>query len=311
MTGQSFLDHYHAVDIENAMTYNGKVYGLNMGKVAFTGLFYNKDIFAEHGLKVPSTWSELVHIFEVLKGAGVQPLGMAGKDIWPMNLAVEGLQASIIPDQLEFIKGLWTGDRKFTDPEAIEVLEKSQVLMEYTIDGFMGIDYGTLPSLFASAQVAMMPDGTWNAPTIADINPDMNFGYFPIPGSENPAQNGQLAGKYDMTWLVLEDSPNKEYAMKWLAMLSEKDHYTMFVNAAGFLPTQPDIVMESEFISEIEPYLTEFKLAWEILFISRQNLGEYASDSRVHAEYLTPAGPIADPHELARLSQEDWDAAAP
>lgn len=311
LTGQSFLNHYNPGDVEQAMTYKGKVYGVNMGKVAFTGLFYNKDMFAKYDLKVPTTWDELLNVFQVLKDNGVAPLGMAGKDVWPMNLAVEGLQASIIKDQAAFIKGLWTGETKFTDPVAIEVLEKSQVLMNNTINGFMGIDYGTLPSVFASEQVAMIADGTWNAPLIASLEPGFEFGYFPIPGSNDAAQNSQLAGKYDMTWLVLEKSAKKEYALKWLEMISDPANYTDFVNAAGFIPTQPNIQLESKFTSELEPYLTEFKLAWEILFINRQNVGEYAKDARVHAEYLAPAGPIKDPAELAGKSQTDWDAAAP
>lgn len=113
--------------------------------------------------------------------------------------------------------------------------------MNNAISGFMGIDYGTLPSLFASGRVAMIADGTWDATTIQTANPEMKFGYFPIPGSNDPAKNKNLAGKYDMTWMVLEKSPNKEYAIKWLEMLSEKQNYTDFVNVAGFLPTQPDV----------------------------------------------------------------------
>lgn len=79
------------------------------------------------------------------------------------------------------------------------------------------------------------------------------------------------------------------------------------MNAAGFLPTQPDVEMTSEFIQGIQPYLEDFKLSWDQLFINRQNVGQYISEASVHAEMLKPAGPIATPEELAGKSQADWD----
>ncbi|WP_340028147.1 extracellular solute-binding protein [Paenibacillus sp. FSL H7-0940] len=311
LSDQSFIKNYNEADVQNAMTYNDKVYGVNMGKVAFTGLFYNKELFAKYNLEIPTTWDELQHVIKVFKDNGVEALGLAGKDVWPIGLAVQGLQASIHDDQLAYIKGLWTGETKLTDPVQLEVLQKSQDLMNNAMPGFMGIDYGTLPSLFATGKVAMIADGTWDATTIQTANPDLKFGYFPIPGSNDAAKNKNLAGKYDMTWMVVDNSPNKDYAMKWLDMLSEKENYTEFVNAAGFLPTQPDVEMTSEFIQGIQPYLEDFKLSWDQLFINRQNVGQYISEASVHAEMLKPAGPIATPEELAGKSQADWDAAAP
>ncbi|ASR46244.1 sugar ABC transporter substrate-binding protein [Paenibacillus kribbensis] len=311
LSDQAFLKNYNPTDVKNAMTYKDKVYGVNMGKVALTGLFYNKEIFKKYNLAVPTTWDELVHVMKVLKDNGVEPIGFGGKDVWPINLAVQGLQASIHDDQLEYIKGLWTGKTKLTDPVQLEVLEKTQILMNNAIGGFMGIDYGTLPSLFATGRVAMIADGTWDATTIQTANPAMKFGYFPIPGSNDPAKNKNLAGKYDMTWMVVEKSPNKEYAIKWLEMLSEKQNYTDFVNAAGFLPTQPDVKITSEFVNEIQPSLENFKLSWDQLFINRKNVGQYIKDASVHAEFLAPAGPLKTPLELAQKSQADWDAAAP
>lgn len=309
LTDEDFIQNYNPVDVENSVTYNGGVYGVNLGKVAFSGVFYNKAIFAEHGLSVPTTWEEMTNVISVLEDNGVTPLAFAGGDVWPINLAVQGLQATIHDDQIEYIKGLWDGTTAFTDPAAIEVLDKAQYLMEHAIDGFMGIDYGSLPGLFASERVAMIADGTWTAPAIESANPELEFGYFPIPGNSDPAKNKDLAGKYDMTWMVLEKANNKDAALKWLAMHSEVEHYTDFTNSSGFLPTQLDIEVESEFVGELAPHLDNFKLAWDQLFINRQNVGEYASGS-AHAEFLQPAGPLASSQELAERSQRDWDAAA-
>nr|WP_255570452.1 extracellular solute-binding protein [Cohnella sp. CFH 77786] len=310
LSNQEFVKNYNPVDVQNSTTYNGKVYGINMGKVSFTGLYYNKKIFAENNLQVPKTWDEFVNVVKTLKDKGIAPIGFAGKDIWPLNLAVQGLSASVHKDQGSFIKGLWDGSTKFTDPVQIEILDKAQFMMQNAIDGFMGVDYASLPSLFISGQVAMIADGTWNAPTLKSGDASLEFGYFPIPGSNDAAQNASLAGKYDMSWVVLEKSKNKDAALKWLAMQSEPENYAAFVKASGFLPNA-DVTVDDPFINEIKPYLSNFKLAWDQLFINRANAGEHVNGSSIHAEFLAPAGPIKTSKELAELSQKEWDAAAP
>jgi raffinose/stachyose/melibiose transport system substrate-binding protein len=309
LSNQPFVKNYDPNAVKDADTYNGKVYGITTGSVSFTGLFYNKDIFEKNGLKVPTTWDEFVAVCEALKSKGIAPIGFAGKDIWPFNLAVQGLQASIHKDQLAYIKGLWDGSAKFTDPAAIEILTKAQKMMSYAVNGFMGIDYGSLPGLFAQGKVAMIADGTWDAPTIAAANPDLKFGYFPIPGSNDPAQNKALAGKYDMTFMVAEKSKNKDAALKYLEFFSDPTNYAEYVNDVGFLPVQPNTDIKSPFIKELQPNLQGFKLSWDQLFINRNNAGEHVSGSSVHAEFLAPAGPIKTPQELAVLSQKEWDAA--
>ena len=63
-------------------SYKGKIYGApyNMGAV---GIWYNKKIFAKHGLSEFKTWSELVEGCKKLKAAGVTPIALGDQDKWP------------------------------------------------------------------------------------------------------------------------------------------------------------------------------------------------------------------------------------
>ena len=45
-------------------------------------VLYNRQIFAEHGLTVPTTWDELIAVCETLAAAGVTPLYSTFKDPW-------------------------------------------------------------------------------------------------------------------------------------------------------------------------------------------------------------------------------------
>lgn len=315
LSDQPFISNWNANDIEKAGTYNGKVYAIPTGKVAMSGLFYNKEIFEEHNLEVPKTWSEFIELNETLKSKGITPIGVAGKDVWPLKLPVFALQAKILGggDQQKWIEGVWKGETAFNDAEAIEVLEKMKTLQDnYMIEGFMGIDYASAPSIFATGKVAMLADGSWDAPTIATANPDLKFGYFPVPATEDAAKNASFVGKYDVTWYAAEKGPNKEGALKWLEFFSEPENYTTFVKAAGFIPTMDGVSTDSEFIdNELTPYLGDFELAYEITMINRENVGEHLAAEGVHTEYLAPGGVYKTAKELADVQQKEWEAAAP
>ncbi|AWP26185.1 ABC transporter substrate-binding protein [Paenibacillus glucanolyticus] len=315
LSDQAFIKNYNANDIEKAGTYNDKVYAVPTGKVAMSGLFYNKEIFEQNGLSVPKTWSEFIMLNDDLKAKGITPIVVAGKDVWPLKLPVFALQAKILGggDQQKWIEGVWKGETAYNDEEAVEVLEKMKTLQDnYMIDGFMGIDYATAPSYFATGKAAMLADGSWDAPTIAAANPELKFGYFPLPATEDAAKNASFVGKYDVTWYAAEKGPNKEGALKWLEFFSEPENYTTFVKAAGFIPTQDNIQTESDFIdNELTPYLGDFELAYEIMMINRQNIGEHLAAEGVHTEFLAPGGLYKTAKELADIQQKEWEAAAP
>ena len=57
LTGQPFVNNYDEASIRDAGTYNGKVYAINLGRVSYSGIYYNKDLFAANNVEVPTTWS--------------------------------------------------------------------------------------------------------------------------------------------------------------------------------------------------------------------------------------------------------------
>src|SRR3954469_3756173 len=73
-TGDPLVDTFNpaVMKILDALgTYNGKeINALPMANNA-DGIIYNKQIFAEQGLTVPTTWDELIAVCDKLKAAGI------------------------------------------------------------------------------------------------------------------------------------------------------------------------------------------------------------------------------------------------
>jgi raffinose/stachyose/melibiose transport system substrate-binding protein len=306
LTGQPFLKNYDQSAIRDAGSFNGKVYEVNTGRYAFTGVFYNKDLFAKYGVKVPKTWSELVAACNTFKKNNVIAMTCGGKDGWPVLVAGYGILLSAYPDQAALVKGLWTGTIKWNDAKSLDMWKKMQVLARDMIEpGASGISFDAAPGRFAAGNVAMLPAGSWDAPAIESANPKLNFGFFPMPGSDNAANNVYLGGKYDVGWVVNAKTANKDAALKWLDMFSLPENYQAYVTATGIMPTQPTAKLNTTLGKEVAPYLANFRLGFELLWVGPKGAGQWAQPN---ASFFKPYNQWDDAKKLADQVQADVDA---
>jgi raffinose/stachyose/melibiose transport system substrate-binding protein len=297
--------------VMDALKWEGKDYAVPTGITMFTGVFYNKTMFADNGISVPTTWEEFVAAAETLQAANITPLIIGGKDQWPAALIMEGLVQSVIPDMAGFDEGLWTGTRKFTDPDSIEVLQKQQQTYSFANPKFPGVGYDTIPGSFAKGESAMVVDGIWSAPAITSAAPDLDFGYFPLPGSSDPANNQTLGGKLEFSMSIPANAPNVDLAKKWLAFYSDPANYQKFISAVGFFPAQPDI-QTTAFLDGIQQYMGEdgFTSAWDQTFHPNPKAPAPLALGFPFME-IAPMGKSTDMNELAAKTQEQWAASLP
>lgn len=308
LTTQPFIKNYDANALKDASSYQGKIYAVSTGRYAYSGVFYNKDIFSQNNLKVPTTYAEFIALADALKAKNIAPMTAGGKDGWPVG--VVGLPAGLLlgsyPDQQALVKNIWTGQTKFNDARSQTYFDRGKQLLGYYETGVASIDYQTAPGRFASGKAAMYPGGTWDAPTILTANPKMNLGYFPLPASDNAADNKIISGKYDVQWYVPAKSPNKAAALAWLEFFSQQDNYADYVNTVGILSNQPSVNLQADYAKEITPYLPTFKVAFSEMMLAPKNVGKYAGFA---LNNYTPFGDVNDSKDLAAKSEADWESA--
>ncbi len=73
------------------ITVKGEIYAVPSNVHRGNVLFYNKKVFADNNLKAPTTWDEFYTAAETLKGKGIAPLAVGGKDTWSVTMAFEDL----------------------------------------------------------------------------------------------------------------------------------------------------------------------------------------------------------------------------
>lgn len=149
------------------------------------GIFYNKKLFAQHGISVPTTWDALVSDAATLNSAGVQPFSASGQQGWPLTrLISDYLYRSLGPDALQAVAN---GTAKLTDPQYVRA---AQAIAELGKKGYFGkgvgsIDYDTATNQFLSGKAAMFYMGSWALTDIANPKEDQvgaqNIGFMPFP----------------------------------------------------------------------------------------------------------------------------------
>lgn len=311
LTNEPFMKNY-IPSILDAQAIGGKQFAIPTGTSFLNGVYYNKTIFKDAGVEVPTTWKDLQDAVTKIEGAGKVAFGIGGKDTWPAGLVMNGVAASLYPTQADkqaAIDGLWKNDGsvKLDDGKQLEVLQKTQYVFEHTQPHFSGSGYDDMPAAFARGEFAMLPDGTWNNPTIfSAVDKAFEVGFFPLPASDNATDNKYLNGKIELQLGANAATKNKATVLAFLDFFSQPENYTKFVETSGFASVMPD-VNPSEFLKSIADYTSQFEMAWEPLWIPNPNAGD-AATFPFNYPALAPLG--SDTAEVAaKASADAWTKA--
>lgn len=238
LNGQPWVKDYNSSILSNEM-YKGKLYGLVTG-VYQDGVFYNKTIFAKYHLTPPKTYNEFIHIDQVLSAHHIVPLFDGLQNVGPLYLqfiTYPLLQDIWLPQVGNVNTALWTNKTKWTSPAFLKVMQREKEVMKYLEPNFTGVPWQAMPGSFADAKTAMLLDGSWDLASVEQANPHIKMGYFPFPGSNKPAINQSLL-QPDLTFVVLNNSPHKAAALKWLNFFASPKIYAQYVNATGISPSR-------------------------------------------------------------------------
>ena len=144
-------------------TIDGKIYGIPWD-IGMVGFWYNKELFERAGVTAtPTTWSELLTVVQKIKGAGVTPIALGGKDKWPghfywayLAVRVAGLEA--LQQAAE--------TKSFENPDFVTAGARLKELVDLAPfqNGFLGAEYGSADGQAAhvgNGKAAMELMGQW------------------------------------------------------------------------------------------------------------------------------------------------------
>lgn len=183
-------------------------------------LFYNRDIFDEHGLEAPETWDDLVKVGETLVDAGVAPIALTGMYEPYMGFWMDNLfQREVGYERAR--EAAFSGN--YDDPGFLAAAEKMQAIRDagFLLPGFEGTDFTAAQMEFFQGNAGMMMMGTWLSSEMKDAIPEgfrLGVTGFPtVPGASGD-QEAQLAHANIM--VANKDSDNLDLAIEYMRRLT-------------------------------------------------------------------------------------------
>jgi raffinose/stachyose/melibiose transport system substrate-binding protein len=304
LTGQPFLSAFNPT-VLGATKYKGKSYSVPTGLSYYTGMYYNKKIFKDNGINVPTTWTEFTAACDALKAKGIVPVGIAGKDSAGVTTlgVVQGTYPSA--DAMNALaKGLYDGSVKLNEGKQLDVLTKVQKIYGYAEPNFAGVSYATMTADFVNGKFAMMGDGTWNVTALQKAGGSaFDFGYFPTPASDSAADNKNLGGKVELSLAIPANAKNPQAAVAWMDFFTK--NYALFDDQAGFAPSVTG-AKSNDFYTGIAANVAQFTPAWDTIWIPNTKAGPAAAVPFNWAG-VAPMG-SGDAMAAATAAQKDWSA---
>lgn len=225
-----------------AVTVGGKQYGLPMGGILW-GLFYRKDVFEANGWTPPANWADLLAFGEKAKGAGMTPITMGTKDLWPcggffdhLSLRQNGLDAHI---------ALMDGKTPYTDASVVTLFDKWKELLDAGIFPADHAAYNWEPAGAALAQkrAAMMDLGGFIKYAFPPEEVEQ-IAYAPFPTMV------EGMGKFEDFSVnsihVPSNGANKEGARDFLAYFYKPENLGKFLEPEGAIPPRNDMPPSSD-----------------------------------------------------------------
>ncbi|MFF0967698.1 ABC transporter substrate-binding protein [Streptomyces sp. NPDC003703] len=220
----------------------GRDYGIPMRGMQPVILFYNKSLFAEHRLRPPTTWDQLLDNNARLKKAGITPFALGGSDIWPELMWLEYLVDRIGgPEVFDRVKN---GDPAgWGDPAVLKAAETVRQLIDDGAfgTGFSSVAYtnGGAPALFARGRAAMHLMGSWEYSTQLGKFPGFarkDLGWCAFPRYEGGAGDiRNVVGNPTNYWSVNARTSDKDTVLAFLRDCASETYAKALV-AGGSIP---------------------------------------------------------------------------
>lgn len=221
------------------------------------GILYNKEMFAEHGWEIPTTWEEFIELCETIKSEGINPLYFGFKDTWtclaPWNALAVGLTPSDTCSKVN--SGLTTFSNEY-----VEVSEKIKTLLDYAEPNPYAYGYNDACTAFARGESAMYPIGSYAVPQIQSVNPDMQIDSFVFPANSDEADNVLNSG-IDLQFCVMKDCENKEAVYEVLSFLYEDETIQIYLDDQNAVPCKEGDFTLPSMLDGMSEYIKDGRMA--------------------------------------------------
>jgi raffinose/stachyose/melibiose transport system substrate-binding protein len=296
---------------------SGKLYKAATN-VTMAGIFYNKKIFSELGLKEALTWNDFKANLQKVKDKkpDVVPMFIAGKESWTLGHLIEFLPHGVIKQKLGVNPARKAFINNETDKLAFDAAGGSIEsfggrLLELKNEGLINKDaltatYDNQKEAFASGKAAVISQGMWVLGDLLKLNPVLkdDIGFSPFPSIMDGTKPVVLSAE-DSVYAITSASKHPAEAKKFLEFLFKPENLKMY---SEFLKSPPAFTDVSADWGPLKDQASAaLKTGVNISFTDSPSGFSGDDAGRMVQELL--AGKYTAPSDFAKAYKAAWDKA--
>ncbi len=257
LSGEPFIENI-AESFIPTVSQGDAIFGVPSQTAMGGGILYNKKVYEELGLSVPTTWEEFAANNEAIKAAGIAPVIATFGDTWTSQLFVLADHYNVEQAVPGFAEEYTANNAKFaTTPAALFGFQHMQegFEKEWWQQDFATTRFEQGLNLLAQGEGAHYPMLTFALSTIAANAPDQieDIGFFAQPG-ESADTNGATIWMPAATYIP-QTTSNLEAAKDFLGFIASPAGVDA-LNAA-IPPTGPYVIKDAALPDSVLPAVRE------------------------------------------------------
>lgn len=242
ISGEGFESRLNEVALQSMKYTDGKIYAFPAPVPLGTwGVYYNKQVFQDLGLSVPTTSDELNSTLETIKSKGITPLYFSAKDGWTMlqhRNAVNGIVSGSQPDVWDKLN---KNELDWRDiPEFVDQYKQLEL---WAKNGYLNKDlttatYDQQQQALVDGKAAMIIQGSFVEPELVKKNPNVEIGFFALPNKDG-TQKIALGGATQV--FIAKNSKHPEESKDLLRYLSDPEQVKSYMEASPGVSAFKDV----------------------------------------------------------------------
>ncbi len=199
LNGKSYLQRVLPAAIPG-VTVKGKTYGI-VYNCLYQGVYYNRKIFTENGLKIPATQTELAEVINKLKAKGITPFATHMVDSWSIgNITMQFAINEVFNKAPHWGDQFRAGKESFAKSAAYKkCYEYNKLIYDNTWSKeTFSLGQTDCDARMVQGKAAMKVSGSWSIQNFMNVDKNFDFGVFPFP---NQTGDAKLIFEPNMTWM--------------------------------------------------------------------------------------------------------------
>ncbi|WP_066174955.1 ABC transporter substrate-binding protein [Bacillus marinisedimentorum] len=256
LSDQEWVEHAQPGSLE-FMKKDDKYYGMPVTVEAF-GYIYNQQVLdeavgSEFDPATVKTRDELKDLFDKVAALdGKEAIHVSPMD-WSLGAHLTNIpfatQSTELEERHQFLQDAKDGNVEFANNDKFNGwMDTFDLMKEYnsTKDAPLAPQYDEGPLSLASGEVGLWFMGNWAYPQIKEVDPEGEYGFLPVPISNNAEDygNSEISVGVPSYWTVDESQSTEEEqqaALEFLDWMVFGEGQDAYVNELNFIPVYDNI----------------------------------------------------------------------